>query len=72
MTGSPFGPPALCKHEVARTAEGRKVVRHPVAGTLMFEHAVFNPQSDPEQRMILYSPLPDEDTPQKLARLLAV
>ena len=56
--------------EVARTAEGRKVVHHPVAGTLVFEHAVFSPQSDMEQRMILYTPLPEQDTPAKLARLL--
>ena len=35
-----------------------------------FEHAVFHPQESPEQRMILYSPLPDDDTPAKLARLL--
>jgi transcriptional regulator with XRE-family HTH domain len=59
------------KHEVARSGEGRKVVHHPIEGPLVFEHAVFNPQSDPEQRMILYSPLPDQDTPGKLARLLA-
>jgi hypothetical protein len=38
---------------------------------MVFEHAVFNPQEAPEQRMILYSPLPDEDTPRKLAQLLA-
>jgi hypothetical protein len=37
----------------------------------MFEHAVFNPQDNPEQRMILYSPMPDADTPSKLTQLLA-
>jgi transcriptional regulator with XRE-family HTH domain len=58
------------KHEVARTAEGRRVIHHPTVGTLVFEHAVFNPQSDPEQRMTLYTPLPEQDTPAKLARLL--
>jgi transcriptional regulator with XRE-family HTH domain len=67
--------PEFCKfwrkHEVARSAEGRKVVHHPTVGTLLFEHAVFNPQSDPDQRMILYTPLPDENTPAKLAHLLA-
>jgi transcriptional regulator with XRE-family HTH domain len=60
------------KHEVATSAVGRKVVRHPLVGTLVFEHAVFNPQDTPEQRMILYSPLPEQDTPAKLARLLGV
>ncbi len=59
------------KHEVARSGEGRKTIIHPVVGTLVFEHAVFNPQEAPEQRLILYSPMPDEDTPAKLARLLA-
>jgi transcriptional regulator with XRE-family HTH domain len=58
------------KHEVARSGEGRKTIVHPVVGTLVFEHAVFHPQDAPEQRLILYSPMPDEDTPAKLAQLL--
>ncbi|HEY2636184.1 MAG TPA: helix-turn-helix transcriptional regulator, partial [Solirubrobacteraceae bacterium] len=29
------------RHEVARTGEGRKVLRHPEAGRLVFEHGVF-------------------------------
>jgi transcriptional regulator with XRE-family HTH domain len=67
--------PEFCKawkrHEVARSGEGRKLVNHPTVGRLLFEHAVFNPGEAPEQRMILYTPLPDEDTPAKLERLLA-
>jgi hypothetical protein len=31
---------------------------------------VFHPAEAPEQRLALFSPLPDEDTPAKLARLL--
>jgi PAS domain-containing protein len=58
------------RHEVARAGTGRKVLRHPVEGLLVFEHAVFNPADSPDQRMILYSPLPEEGTPVKLARLL--
>jgi transcriptional regulator with XRE-family HTH domain len=68
--------PEFCKlwrkHEVAVAGTGRKTVRHPLVGTMIFEHALFHPQDNPEQRMILYSPLPDEDTPAKLARLLAL
>jgi transcriptional regulator with XRE-family HTH domain len=60
------------KHEVAATSPGRRTVRHPLVGTMLFEHAVFTPQESPEQRMILYSPLPDEDTPAKLQRLLSL
>jgi hypothetical protein len=36
----------------------------------MFEHAVFHPGEAPEQRVILYSPLPDHETPTKLMRLM--
>jgi hypothetical protein len=37
---------------------------------MVFEMAVFNPQEYPDQRLVLYSPVPDEDTPAKLARLM--
>ena len=55
---------------MARSGAGRKEIIHPVVGRMVFEHAVFNPEESPEQRLILYSSLPDEDTPGKLARLL--
>ncbi len=67
---SPEFAKAWKRHEVARSGEARKELRHPVAGTLAFEHAVFNPVEAPDQRLILYSPLPEYDTPAKLARLL--
>jgi transcriptional regulator with XRE-family HTH domain len=66
--------PEFCKawkrHEVARSGEGRKVLRHSTAGTLVFEHAVFNPAEAPEQRLILYTPVAEENTPAKLEQLL--
>jgi transcriptional regulator with XRE-family HTH domain len=66
--------PEFCRvwkrHEVERSGEGRKTLNHPVAGKLVFEHAVFNPQEAPEQRLILYSPADEEDTREKLAELL--
>lgn len=58
------------RHEVSRSGEGRKDLRHPVAGMLSFSHAVFHPAEFSEQRLILYSPLPDHDTPGKLAKLI--
>jgi hypothetical protein len=58
------------RHEVASSGEGRKEIFHPVAGKLAFEHAVFRHGENPEYRLLLYSPLPDEDTPAKLERLL--
>lgn len=58
-------------HEVAYSSEGRKDLRHPVAGTLSFSHAVFHPTEASEQRLALYSPLPENDTAEKLAALMA-
>jgi transcriptional regulator with XRE-family HTH domain len=57
------------RHEVAGAAAGRKELLHPIAGRLVFEHAAFRPEGS-DQRLILYSPLSEEDTPAKLARLL--
>ena len=59
------------RHEVARGGAGRKELRHPVAGTLVFEHAVFGPQETPDQRLILYTPMPEADTRAKMAALFA-
>jgi transcriptional regulator with XRE-family HTH domain len=58
------------RHEVASSGEGRKEILHPVAGKLIFEHAMFRHGENPEHRLLLYSPLPEEDTAAKLARLL--
>lgn len=67
--------PEFCRawkrHEVTSSGEGRKDLIHPVAGMLSFSHAVFHPHESAEQRLILYSPLPENDTAQKLAGLMA-
>jgi hypothetical protein len=59
------------RHEVAGGGEGRKVLMHPVVGKLVFEHAAFRHELSPGQRLVLYSPRADEDTPAKIGRLLA-
>jgi transcriptional regulator with XRE-family HTH domain len=58
------------RHEVSQGGGGRKDLRHPRAGMLSFSHAVFHPAEVSEQRLVLYSPLPDHDTPAKLAALM--
>ncbi len=58
------------RHEVSQTGEARKDLRHPLAGTLSFTHAVFHPAERLEQRLILFSPLPENDTAEKLAELM--
>jgi transcriptional regulator with XRE-family HTH domain len=58
-------------HEVATSGVGRKVIKHPKVGKLVFEHAVFRPQETPEQRLVLYSATSQVNTREKLAKLLA-
>ena len=58
-------------HEVAGSGVGRKVLNHPTAGKLYFEHAPFRPFENPEQRLVLYSAVDKGNTPEKLAKLLA-
>ena len=66
--------PEFCRawkrHEVHRGGEGRKEIHHPEEGLMVFEMAVFTPQENPDQRLVLYSPVPEHDTPAKLARLM--
>ena len=58
-------------HEVASSGVGRKILKHPKVGKLVFEHAVFNPADEnPDLRFILYSAVPLANTPQKLTKLL--
>ena len=58
------------RHEVSQGGEARKDLRHPVAGLMSFTHAVFHPQERLDQRLVLYSPLPDNETAAKLERLM--
>jgi hypothetical protein len=66
--------PEFCKawkrHEVVQQGQGRKQIRHPDVGELLFEHAVFHPTDSPDQRLILYSPVPRSGTAEKLEQLI--
>jgi transcriptional regulator with XRE-family HTH domain len=57
------------RHEVAGTGEGRKELIHPTVGPMVFNHAVFRHEAV-DQRLVLYTPVSQLDTPAKLARLL--
>ncbi len=67
--------PEFCRawkrHEVSGGGEGRKEVHHPIEGLMVFEHAGFRPQHALDQRLVLYSPRQENDTPTKLARLMS-
>ena len=59
-------------HEVSQGSAGRKVLNHPVAGRLVFEHVVLNPQEQPDQRLALYVPMDEDDSVARFAALMAV
>jgi transcriptional regulator with XRE-family HTH domain len=59
------------RHEVMRTASGTKALRHPSAGKMFFQHASFRVEDNRDQRISLFTPLAEADTPAKLAQLLA-
>jgi transcriptional regulator with XRE-family HTH domain len=59
------------RHEVSQSSESRKDLRHPLAGMMSFTHAAFYPAEKLEQRLILYTPLPENETAEKLARLMS-
>jgi len=59
------------RHEVLGSGEGRKTIIHPIVGRLEFEHALFKHGESPDQRLVLYSPLQDDQSPARLERLLA-
>jgi PAS domain-containing protein len=58
------------RHEVAGSGDGHKELNHPAVGPLAFDHAVFLHGEAGEQRLIIYSPTCEYDTPAKLGRLL--
>jgi hypothetical protein len=58
------------RHEVAGAGAGRKRFEHPIAGPMVFDHAVFRSVEDPEQRLVIYSASCEEATARKLEELL--
>ncbi len=66
--------PEFCKewkrHEVARAGNARKDILHPVLGPMAFEHTVLHPGEATDQRLVLYTPLPEHDTAAKLAEVM--
>jgi transcriptional regulator with XRE-family HTH domain len=59
------------RHEVVGDVSGRKELEHPTAGRMVFEHMSFRPTQMPAGRLVLYSPLPELDTPAKMEVLMA-
>lgn len=58
------------RHEVLGRLSGQKELAHPVAGRLILEHSSFQVADNPDQKLIVYTPVLDADMTAKLHRLL--
>ncbi len=58
------------QYDVLEPMDRRKVMNHPVMGTLVFEHVTLLVPENPDLKLMIYSPLPECDTPNKLRQLM--
>jgi transcriptional regulator with XRE-family HTH domain len=58
------------RREVARPLAGHKRIQHPIAGRMLFEYSSLGAGDPPDMKLIVFTPLEEEDTVQKLDRLL--
>jgi transcriptional regulator with XRE-family HTH domain len=58
------------QREVARPLAGKKRIDHPTVGRMLFEYSSFGVGDLPDMKLIVFTPLDDEGTPEKLDRLL--
>jgi transcriptional regulator with XRE-family HTH domain len=69
--GSPMFAAAWQHHDLQVQHDARKVLDHPQVGRLVIQPTTLQLVDAPALRLIVDLPLPDEDTPQKLAALVA-
>jgi transcriptional regulator with XRE-family HTH domain len=58
------------RHDIVRRLAGHKRIEHPVAGRMLFEYMSFAVTENTGLRLVVYTPLADERTDEKLAALL--
>jgi hypothetical protein len=58
------------QREVAHPLAGQKRIDHPTAGRMLFEYSSFGTGDPPDMKLIVFTPLEDEGTVQKLDLLL--
>jgi MmyB-like transcription regulator ligand binding domain len=58
------------QREVARPLAGQKRIDHPTAGRMLFEYSSLGVGDPPDMKLIVFTPLEDEDTIRKLDWLL--
>lgn len=57
------------QHDVRGKNDALKTIQHPVLGCLMFEHTTLQVPTAPELKIMIYTPLPETDTLEKLQQL---
>ncbi|HEX5416430.1 MAG TPA: helix-turn-helix transcriptional regulator [Chloroflexota bacterium] len=57
------------RHDVLGRPEARKDLDHPLVGRLALEQTTFHADTNPELRLVLYTPLAEESTTAKLLQL---
>jgi len=58
------------RHDVGGRADTRKAIEHPLVGCLMFEHTTLQVPAMPELKLMIFTPLPETDTLEKLQQLM--
>lgn len=58
------------KHDVMRRLSSEKRIQHPVGGRMVFEHSSFAVTDHPDMKLVVYTPLEEARTVQKLRELL--
>ena len=58
------------RHDVRGIADTRKDMEHPVLGCLMFEHTTLQVPMTPELKIMIYTPVPETDTLERLHQLM--
>jgi transcriptional regulator with XRE-family HTH domain len=58
------------QREVAHPLAGKKRIDHPIAGRMLFEYSKFVAGDSPDMKLIVFTPVDDEGTIEKLERLL--
>jgi transcriptional regulator with XRE-family HTH domain len=58
------------RHDVRGRSDALKEIEHPLVGRLIFEHTTLQVPTQPELKIMIYTPLPETDTLEKLQRLM--
>lgn len=58
------------RHDVRGRTDALKEIEHPLVGCLRFEHTSLQVPAQPELKLMIYTPLPETDTLEKLQQLM--